>query len=307
MLEGGGVVGVGLEHALKRGDGALGIGRVLAVDEAELEENIFEPGARLLDARAANQRVGRLGPLRVFVVEVAEHLQRLGVRRVLRQDRAKLQAGAIAVAQPIAVDARLLEVQVDHSRAVGLHLEPLGVEAHQRARIVQLLERALQPEEGLAPLGIDLQRLPQIAERARRVVEVVLRDRSGDQVGLGARRPAVTQRLSLLCSSASMAEDPIGAGEPQVAEADQRRQVQAAAAERQQEARLGVVGAVELDQRLGGAGEANCRRVRPSSPTESANRAANSANCARSPVARARDSAWRSAVRWCGSRCSASR
>ena len=111
MLERDDVVGRDLQDARERGDRALGIGQVLRVDEAELEEDVLERGARLLGARAADERLGGVGPLRVLELQIGERGERLAVRRILRQDRLELGARAIAILELVAGDAREHEVQ----------------------------------------------------------------------------------------------------------------------------------------------------------------------------------------------------
>ena len=85
MLERDDVVGRDLQDARERSHRALGIGQVLRVDDAELEEDVLERRARLLGAGAADERLGGVGPLLVVELQIGERRERLRMRRILRR------------------------------------------------------------------------------------------------------------------------------------------------------------------------------------------------------------------------------
>src|SRR5256885_15233764 len=113
------------------------------------EEDVLERAAWLLGARALDERLGGVGPLRVLELQIGQRLQRLGVGGILRQDRLELVARAIAILELVAGDARLQKMQRHQLAAVGLDLEAALVELGQRGEVARIVEQPLEARERL--------------------------------------------------------------------------------------------------------------------------------------------------------------
>ena len=132
-----------------------------------------------------------------------------------------------------------------------------GVEIGQRREVARLVQRALEAREGLGRVRIGGERPAEqrlgAVDALLRIGEAILRQRAGDEevARLGG---AVAQRQAGALGRVRRAP-PLAAREREVGEPDQRRRVQRQALDGSFVAGARVLGAIELDERLGGAGE----------------------------------------------------
>ena len=192
------VAGLGVQHTRVGADGALGVGDVPRVDEAQAHEHLVQHLGRALDDGAPQVELARLDVGAVVVLEIGQAREGARVLRLLLQDGLELGLGAAPVPERAREELGAREPQRRDLEGVarGGDARREGLGEHGVGAV--LLEERAQPREGELVGGLELEDLSEQAQRAhvamrrrRRRRVVVARELGGAQQRRHARGPAV--------------------------------------------------------------------------------------------------------------------